>query len=191
MPSVVVILRVLSLLAIGACVARRSNGGDRAPDGASSEGRGSRWPVAINFASFAVFYPVLITASAEAEGPIPLLLSITGSAIAVGGGVLFRRSRAYLGPAWSLAPRAGEQTGVVTTGPYRLVRHPIYLALCMVTAGQAVAFGNAPALLIFLAAVLPSFLWRAHVEERLLTRAFGDRYLAYRERTKMIIPYVV
>ena len=185
------ILRVVSLLAFGACVARRSNGGKHETSAPPGESRGSRLPVAFNLASFAAFYPVLIAAAGGTDGPLPLLLSIAGCACAVAGAALFRRSRAALGPAWSLTPRAGEQTGVVTTGPYRLVRHPIYLALSTVAAGQAIAFGNGLALLIVLGAVIPSFVWRAHVEEQLLTRIFGDRYLAYRKRTKMVIPYLL
>jgi protein-S-isoprenylcysteine O-methyltransferase Ste14 len=36
----------------------------------------------------------------------------------------------------------------------------------------------------------PTFAWRARAEENLLSRTFGDRYAAYRERTRMIIPYL-
>jgi len=189
--SLTVILRGVSLLAFGACLTSRSNHREPATSDMSDEGRGSRLPLVTNLASFAAFYPVLILAAGGMEGRSVLVLSMAGCALAVAGAVLFRTSRAALGPAWSLAPRAGEQTGFVTSGPYRLVRHPIYLALSMVAAGQAVAFANGPALLIVLAAVIPSFLWRARVEERLLGRVFGDRYFAYRQRTKRILPYLL
>jgi protein-S-isoprenylcysteine O-methyltransferase Ste14 len=39
--------------------------------------------------------------------------------------------------------------------------------------------------------IVPSFAWRARVEERLLSRTFGERYAAYQQRTKLIIPYLL
>jgi protein-S-isoprenylcysteine O-methyltransferase Ste14 len=121
---------------------------------------------------------------------IALLLAATGAIIALGGGGVILWSRANLGEAWSFIPSAAEQSGLVITGPYRLVRHPIYLGLSMVAVGQAIAFSSGPAFVVVLVAVIPSLLWRARVEEDLLTTVFGDRYLRYKTRTSMIIPYV-
>jgi Phospholipid methyltransferase len=45
-------------------------------------------------------------------------------------------------------PKADQGTGLVTTGPYRLVRHPIYLGLALLAMGEALAFGSWPALMI-------------------------------------------
>jgi protein-S-isoprenylcysteine O-methyltransferase Ste14 len=98
------------------------------------------------------------------------------------------RSRAELGAAWSLAPKADQGTALVTTGPYRVVRHPIYLGLFLVAIGSAIAFGSWPAFLAVLLGVFPTFAWRAHAEDRLLLRTFGERFEAYRQRTGMIIP---
>ena len=88
-------------------------------------------------------------------------------------------------------PKADQGTGLVTTGPYRLVRHPIYLGLALLAMGEALAFGSWPALMIVLAGIVPTFAWRARAEEKLLSRTFGGRYAVYRERTKMIIPYLL
>jgi protein-S-isoprenylcysteine O-methyltransferase Ste14 len=77
------------------------------------------------------------------------------------------------------------------TGPYRLVRHPIYLGMSMMAAGQAIAFNSGPGFLVVVVGVIPSFLWRAREEEALLATFFGDRYPHYRKRTSMIIPYVL
>ena len=52
-----------------------------------------------------------------------LPLALSGCFLALGGAVLVLRSRAELGPAWSFVPKADQGTGLVTTGPYRLVRH--------------------------------------------------------------------
>jgi protein-S-isoprenylcysteine O-methyltransferase Ste14 len=109
----------------------------------------------------------------------------------VTGSVLVWKSRLELGAAWSLLPKAGDQTGVVTSGPYRLVRHPIYLGLSVLAVGQAVAFSSGPAFLLVVACVIPSFVWRAREEESFLISIFGELYISYRKKTKMIIPHVL
>jgi protein-S-isoprenylcysteine O-methyltransferase Ste14 len=88
-------------------------------------------------------------------------------------------------------PKADQGTGLVTTGPYRLVRHPIYLGLALLALGQALAFGSWPALVIVLCGIVPTFAWRARAEEKLLSRTFGEHYAVYRRRTKIIVPYVL
>jgi protein-S-isoprenylcysteine O-methyltransferase Ste14 len=122
---------------------------------------------------------------------VALLLASSGSLLAVAGAALVLRSRVELGPAWSFVPKADQGTGLATTGPYRLVRHPIYLGLTLLAIGQALAFGSWPALVIVLSGIVPTFAWRARAEEKLLSRTFGERYAVYRQRTKMIIPYLL
>ena len=77
---------------------------------------------------------------------------------------------------------------IITTGPYRLVRHPIYLGLALLAMGEALAFVSWIAVLNVLCWIIPTFAWRAHAEETLLRRTFGESYGLYRKHTKMIIP---
>jgi protein-S-isoprenylcysteine O-methyltransferase Ste14 len=114
-----------------------------------------------------------------------------GSILAVAGAALVLRSRAELGPAWSFVPKAHPGTGLVTTGPYRVVRQPIYLGFALLAMAEALAFGSWPALMIVLSGIVPTFAWRARAEEKLLSRTFGERYAVYRQRTKVIIPYLL
>jgi protein-S-isoprenylcysteine O-methyltransferase Ste14 len=86
---------------------------------------------------------------------------------------------------------ADQGTGLVTTGPYRFVRHPIYLGLSLLAMGEALAFSSWPAVVLVFFAIVPTFAWRARAEEKLLSRTFGERYAVYRQRTKMIIPYLL
>ena len=88
-------------------------------------------------------------------------------------------------------PKADQGTGLVTTGPYRLVRHPIYLGLALLALGGALAFSNWAAVLIVVCGLVPTFAWRARAEETLLCRTFGETYALYRKHTKMIIPRVL
>lgn len=119
-----------------------------------------------------------------------LPLALSGCLLALAGAALVLRSRAELGPAWSFVSKADQGTDLVTTGPYRLVRHPIYLGLILLAMGEALAFGSWPALMIVLSGIVPTFAWRARAEEKLLSRSFGERYAVYRQRTKMIIPHL-
>ena len=118
-------------------------------------------------------------------------LALSGCLLALGGGALVHRSRVELGQAWSFMPKADRSTGLVTTGPYRLVRHPIYTGLVLLTLGQALAFSSWRACLIVLVGIVPTFAWRARVEEAVLRRAFGERYALYRRQTKMLIPHLL
>jgi len=136
-----------------------------------------------------LFFPALLISSGSSEGSTAMWLASSGSALAVAGAVLVLRSRAALGPAWSLVPLADQDTGLITTGPYRLVRHPIYLGLALIAMGDALAFSSWLALLIVLCGIVPTFAWRARAEDTLLARTFGERHALYRSQTKMIIPH--
>jgi protein-S-isoprenylcysteine O-methyltransferase Ste14 len=191
MRTAVVALRVVSLLALAAPAALMATAGRRGPSPRTGEEGGDRAPLVANLAAFGLYFPSLLLGAGSTIGPWAPLLAAVGSLLAVAGGALLFRSRAALGPSWSLVPRADADSGFVTTGPYRLVRHPIYLAFALLTAGEAVAFGSWPALVIVLVGIVPTFAWRARAEESLLGRTFGEPYAAYRQRTKMMIPYLL
>jgi protein-S-isoprenylcysteine O-methyltransferase Ste14 len=151
---------------------------------------GSRGPLVANFAAVGVFVPLLVRFAGSSDGATARWSAAVAAVLAVAGAALVLRSRAALGASWSLAPAADEATGLVTSGPYRVVRHPIYLGFAVLSFGQAVAFGSWPALAAVLAGVVPTFAWRARAEERCLSRTFGARYAAYQQRTRLIVPYL-
>jgi protein-S-isoprenylcysteine O-methyltransferase Ste14 len=186
MSALVIALRILSLLAFAWPMLL--HGG---PKTRGLRSGGDRAPLVANLAAFGLYLPSLLVFSGSPDAPAALSLAISGSLLALAGAALVLRSRAALGPAWSLVPEADQDRGLVTTGPYRLVRHPIYLGLALIALGQALAFGSWPALVIVLAGIVPTFAWRAHAEETLLSRIFGERHAAYRQRTRMIIPYLL
>jgi protein-S-isoprenylcysteine O-methyltransferase Ste14 len=157
----------------------------------AGQGRGDRVPVLANATAFALFYPILLTLPGPLVGYAALLLALAGCLLAIAGAAVLLRARVELGPAWSFVPIAHEATGLVTTGPYRLVRHPIYLGLAMLALGQALAFVSWPAFLVLLAGIIPTFVWRAAAEEKVLTATFGERYALYQTQTKLIIPHLL
>src|SRR5262245_4575401 len=151
----------------------------------------ARLAVVTNFGAFGLFFAALVVFAGSTHAPSALALGGVGCALAVTGSVMVWKSRVALGAAWSLLPKAGDQSGVVLSGPYRLVRHPMYLGWSVMAVGQAVAWSSWPALLIVLDCVIPSFVWRAREEERLLMSILGEVYVAYRKKTKMIVPHIL
>jgi protein-S-isoprenylcysteine O-methyltransferase Ste14 len=78
---------------------------------------------------------------------------------------------------------------LVTAGPYRRIRHPIYSGIILAMIGTTIAVS-----LYWLIAVVvigAYFLYSAIVEERSMARLFPDSYPEYRRSTKMLIPYII
>jgi protein-S-isoprenylcysteine O-methyltransferase Ste14 len=188
--TLVIVLRTVSLLAFAGPMLLGSSGRHGEPKTRGSQKGGGRAPVVANLSAFGMFLASLLILSGSSEGPVALPLALSGFLLALAGAAFVLRSRAELGSAWSFVPKADRGTGLVTTGPYRLVRHPIYLGFVLLATGQALAFGSWPALMIVLLGIVPTFTWRARAEEKLLSRTFGERYAVYQKRTKMIIPYL-
>jgi protein-S-isoprenylcysteine O-methyltransferase Ste14 len=191
MPTLIIVLRTVSLLAFAGPLLLGVRGRRAHPETRARQRGGDRAPVVANLAAFGLFFPSLLIFSGSSEDSMALLLASSGSLLAVAGAALVLRSRAELGPAWSFVPMADQRTGLVMTGPYRLVRHPIYLGLAVLAMGEALAFSSWPAFLMVLCGIVPTFAWRARAEETLLSRTFGERYALYRRRTQMIIPYLL
>ena len=190
MATLILVLRTFSLLCFAAPNLLGASGRREHPGTEARQRSAGQAPVAANFGAFGVFFLSLLVLSGSLEGPPALLLASLGSLLAVAGAGLVLRSRVALGPAWSFEPLADEATGLITAGPYRRVRHPIYLGLALLAMGNALAFSNWPAAVIVLAGIVPTFAWRAHAEEAVLSRTFGERYKRYQSHTKMIIPHV-
>jgi protein-S-isoprenylcysteine O-methyltransferase Ste14 len=185
--TLVIVLRATSLLGFAApmLLVRRRR---QAPIMLADQRRGNRAPFVANVTAFALFYPVLLIFPGTRLSYATLLLALAGCILAAVGVAVVLRSRRELGSAWSFVPVAHGATGLVTTGPYRLVRHPIYLGLSVVALGQALAFAGWPAFLVLFAGIMPTFVWRAAAEEKLLMATFGERYTLSQAQTRMIIP---
>jgi protein-S-isoprenylcysteine O-methyltransferase Ste14 len=65
---------------------------------------------------------------------------------------------------------------VVSSGPYRWVRHPSYAGLLLIVAGFGAVLGNWLSLTACVVLPLPAILWRIHVEEAELNRVLGEAY---------------
>ena len=95
---------------------------------------------------------------------------------------------AALGRAFRTTVEVDSGQAVVSSGPYRWVRHPSYSGLLMIVTGCGLAAGNWLALTVCAVLPLPALLRRIQVEEAELTAVLGDRYRAYQAQTKRLIP---
>jgi protein-S-isoprenylcysteine O-methyltransferase Ste14 len=95
-------------------------------------------------------------------------------------------ARVYIGRNWGMPMSRKAETELITTGPYRSVRHPIYTGIILALTGTAIA----TSLILLSAAVIFGwyFIHSARVEERNMTEQFPDSYPAYQRSTKMLIP---
>lgn len=78
---------------------------------------------------------------------------------------------------------------MVTGGPYRLVRHPMYASVLSISLGLAFLIQSGSALLVFVLYVgVISFL--VPIEEEGLREVYGESYAAYLKKTGRVIPFI-
>jgi protein-S-isoprenylcysteine O-methyltransferase len=118
--------------------------------------------------------------NANASG-IGVMVCLAGMALLVWG-------RQCLGRNWSQTVSVKKGHELVTSGPYRYVRHPMYAGGLIACLGSAMAGGGAWIfLLIILGAI---FFWRVGAEDKLMAQQFPNQYPDYKKRTKALIPFV-
>jgi protein-S-isoprenylcysteine O-methyltransferase Ste14 len=109
--------------------------------------------------------------------------------ILCGGGVAFAIwARRHLGRDWSGTPSIKEGHELVTSGPYRFVRHPIYTGMILALFGSALVNGFMWVIVFILLTIV--FLLRIPKEEGYMMQLFPDRYPEYKKQTKALIPFV-
>jgi protein-S-isoprenylcysteine O-methyltransferase Ste14 len=99
-------------------------------------------------------------------------------------------ARVYLGRNWSGVAAVKADHELITGGPYRWVRHPIYSGLALAFVGTAMAVGRWRAVLA-VALALIAIAQRIVVEERFMRQQFGVAYDRYAERVRALVPGVI
>lgn len=97
---------------------------------------------------------------------------------------------AHLGAGLSVSIALREDQSLVETGPYRLVRHPMYTTYLVLWAGFFLLSANWFVLATGYAAHALAMIARAPREEAMLERAFGEQYTSYRHRTGKFFPRI-
>ena len=116
-----------------------------------------------------------------APGLAGLIVVVLGLALAIW-------ARRYLGRNWGMPMTEKIDPELVTTGPYRRVRHPIYSGIILAMVGTAIAVSWYWVLAVILLGSY--FVYSAVMEERYMAGLFPDTYPAYKRSTKMLVPFV-
>ena len=111
-----------------------------------------------------------------------IALFVVGLAVAIW-------ARVHIGRNWGTPMTQKDEPELVTSGPYHLVRHPIYSGILVAGIGTAVALSWLWLTAVALAGIY--FIYSATVEERYLTQRFPAEYPAHKRSTKMLVPFVV
>jgi protein-S-isoprenylcysteine O-methyltransferase Ste14 len=127
---------------------------------------------------------------AAADYPASPWAIALGTLIFVSALWVFRRSHKELGRNWSITLEIRDHHRLVSTGPYAVVRHPMYTSFLLMAVGQALLLSNWVVGLAGLVGFAILFFLRVDKEERMMLENFGTQYRAYMERTKRIIPYL-
>jgi len=77
---------------------------------------------------------------------------------------------------------------LVQSGPYRFIRHPAYAGYLLMSLGLALGYSSLAGLAAMLFLLLPSIVYRIHVEDKMLAEHFGDEFKTYAARAARLIP---
>jgi protein-S-isoprenylcysteine O-methyltransferase Ste14 len=150
-----------------------------------SRGLGARSPgvlIVVALVLLRIFKGGTLAVHAPIVQAVGLVLFAAGLGLAVW-------ARLYLGRNWGMPMTEKDEPELVTSGPYHLVRHPIYSGILLAVLGTALSTNLY--WLVAAAVMGVYFVYSARVEERLLASAFPATYPSYRTETKMLIPFVL
>jgi protein-S-isoprenylcysteine O-methyltransferase Ste14 len=110
-----------------------------------------------------------------------------------GAGIAFAIwARFVLGKNWSGIPSIKEGHELIQSGPYAIVRHPIYTGIILSALGDAIAFGFRVEYIAIVFALFVSFWVKLQSEEKLMMKQFPEKYPEYKEKVRgAIIPSVL
>lgn len=119
--------------------------------------------------------------------PLSYWIALAGTLLTAAGIAFAIWARNHIGKFWSASVSIREGHQLIRSGPYSRIRHPIYTGILVALAGSALAAGTYRAALAFLI-ILLSLIYKARLEEALLTREFGPAFADHRRHTGFFLP---
>ena len=114
--------------------------------------------------------------------------ALAGALLCVTGLAFATWARVSLGRSWGMPMAQHDNPELVTSGPYALVRHPIYTALAAMLIGTSLVF---PVAAIPCAATIVYMVFAAHREELDMEQRFPGAYSEYARRSRFIVPFLL
>jgi protein-S-isoprenylcysteine O-methyltransferase Ste14 len=112
-----------------------------------------------------------------------------GAALTVAGLLFAIWARVHLGRNWSRSVTIKQDHELITSGPYAVVRHPIYTGILTGFLGTAMAISQVRGFIVF--ALIFLVLWaKLRMEEQWMRSQFGETYASYAHHTALLVPYV-
>jgi protein-S-isoprenylcysteine O-methyltransferase Ste14 len=138
--------------------------------------------------SYAVVLAIVVACSILQLLPIPIGFRWLGCALLVAGLALRAWAMILLRNSYSRGLQVSEGQRLVTTGPYRVVRHPGYAGSLLVWVGFALGLGSWVATILAAVLLGAAYAYRISAEERMLRAEFGRAYGDYQRATWRLIP---
>ena len=147
-----------------------------------------RLPVGIGW--WLLLFPNWRGLMAQQVIPRTALSELIGTAICVLGLLFTLWARRTLAGNWSSNVTFKQDHELIRTGPYGIVRHPIYTGLLAMCFGTAIYIGQVRGGVSLLLVTI-GFWIKLSQEERLLLRHFPDAYPAYQHEVKALVPFLI
>lgn len=114
-------------------------------------------------------------------------VAVAGAALCVLGLLFAIWARVALGRSWGMPMTIHADPELVTSGPYRYVRHPIYTGLSAMLIGTSLVY---PVAALPCAATIAYSVYSARREERDMEQRFSESYREYKRKSKFLVPFV-
>ena len=122
--------------------------------------------------------------------PVGLWPFWLGAAVNIAGLLFAVWARGYLGSNWSRSVTIKQDHELITTGPYAVVRHPIYTGILTGFIGMAIAISQVRGFIVFMLFFL-AFWMKLRMEEKWMRSQFGEAYATYVRQTAALVPYLL
>jgi protein-S-isoprenylcysteine O-methyltransferase Ste14 len=122
------------------------------------------------------------------SGSVGILFSACTVALAVASVWLIASAVRTLGTHWAIAARLVEGHKLITAGPYRFVRNPIYTGMLGMLLATGLAMEHWTALLVAVVLFAVGLVIRVRSEEKLLRTAFGKEFEDYAQHVPAVLP---
>ena len=150
--------------------------------------------IALQGVSYAVVWTLRrppFTSIVSFRKSVEIAVAVMTMALAIGSVWFCSAAVRTLGKQWSITARVLQGHKLITSGPYNVVRNPIYSGMFGMLVATGLAISHWIGLLIAIVVFAVGTAIRVRSEERLLREAFGEEFDAYARKVPAVVPFLV